>query len=578
MGQQVRIIACVGIGLIMLLGILAFLGQQAVSAATKNAFHERMTSAQEMAADRDNELDHLAFHLSLAAESITMPTGDYAASAARLYGLMGEEPLSSFFRLSSLSIFDDQGRLLASTPSDQAVQPLDAVMQQTIAAGNFTNFAKYVSAATGPSQFASVVVPVSADWSAGKRVFIQVTTDIVPRIPSPSVPGGGSGYSVEIIRADGVTVESAIVRPGELNVHYALLKTTIASDQAGAALHIHPGYEHVVAAAPFAGGELWFILEQPADDAIIVPHQLENEVRALGTGAVIVALAGAWYITRTIVRPVRKLQYATKLIANGDLHSGIRVKAPDEVGELAADIESMRQQLEKNHNSLEQANAKLEQQVVERTNRLHDVLSHIITAQEEERARIARDLHDDQGQALTALALGLDKLGQILPNASPEVRNELQRASDMTRSLLQGTRRLIYDLRPSVLDDMGLEAAIRWSAETHLEHHGIQVTIQNSVPARNIPNVMVVQLFRIAQEAIVNVERHAQAKHVSIILEQKNSSLQMEIEDDGRGFNTDDIGTGLEGMRERARLIGGTIEIISSSGKGTTVILQVSLS
>ncbi|HLE02402.1 MAG TPA: sensor histidine kinase, partial [Dehalococcoidia bacterium] len=176
-----------------------------------------------------------------------------------------------------------------------------------------------------------------------------------------------------------------------------------------------------------------------------------------------------------------------------------------------------------------------------------------------------------------------DRLSRLVGPAFPQVQKEIEQARDMARLLLQETRRLIYDLRPSVLDDMGLEAAIRWSAETHLERHGVEVTFNSSLPPGRLSPPVEVALFRVAQEAITNIGRHAQARHAGIVLEQQGSSLLMQVWDDGRGFDPShglegrETGVGLEGMQERVLLIGGRMEVVSAPGKGTLIKVEVPL-
>ncbi|HJW88214.1 MAG TPA: histidine kinase, partial [Dehalococcoidia bacterium] len=280
---------------------------------------------------------------------------------------------------------------------------------------------------------------------------------------------------------------------------------------------------------------------------------------------------------------VRQLRVIAGTIAQGRLDSPVQIAAQDEVGELAEDIETMRGQLARFRDDLEQAKQALERQVRERTQRLHETLGKVITAQEEERRRLARELHDEQGQALGAISISLDRLSRLVGPAFPQVQKEIEQARDMARLLLQETRRLIYDLRPSVLDDMGLEAAIRWSAETHLERHGVEVTFNSSLPPGRLSPPVEVALFRVAQEAITNIERHAQARHAGIVLEQQGSSLLMQVRDDGRGFdarhilNGRETGVGLEGMQERVLLIGGHMEVVSVPGKGTLIKVEVPL-
>lgn len=344
------------------------------------------------------------------------------------------------------------------------------------------------------------------------------------------------------------------------------------------------GDDHITAMVPLPNGPLYLTLEQSSGIALAVPSRLRNRMLVVSIISIPIMLSVAWFTTRRVVRPVKQLRSATKAIASGNLDDPIRVVAQDEVADLAKDAEAMRQQLKKSLNDIEQAKTKLEQMVAERTQRLSELLGKVIGAQEGERQRLAREIHDEQSQDLGALLVMLDRISRLSGHTSPEVKEEIGQAQNMVRHLLEETRRLIYDLRPSVLDDMGLEAAIRWCVETHLERKGMDVTIQSSLPSYRPSSIVEVSLFRVAQEAIVNIERHSRARHAGILLEQQDSTLHMRVWDDGEGFVTSlresgpqISGLGLQGMEERVRLIGGNIEILSTPGRGTIIEVKVLL-
>jgi two-component system sensor histidine kinase UhpB len=208
-----------------------------------------------------------------------------------------------------------------------------------------------------------------------------------------------------------------------------------------------------------------------------------------------------------------------------------------------------------------------------------------ISAQEEERKRIARGLHDDTAQALSSLVIQLERLGKILPPDYPEA---VQRLADVRRlaiQTLEGLRKIIYGLRPSMLDDLGLVPAIRWYTRNTLEDTAIRV--QYDIPNENLrlhPNLETL-LFRIAQEGVNNVLRHSNASHVTVRLVQENDHLRLEVIDDGLGFNVShsqglalpEKRLGLLGIRERAALVGGEVFIDSAPGRGTRLQVNVPL-
>lgn len=219
---------------------------------------------------------------------------------------------------------------------------------------------------------------------------------------------------------------------------------------------------------------------------------------------------------------------------------------------------------------------------LERSNRQLRALSERAThAQEEERRRIARNLHDDTSQSLSSLIISLERLESDLPPDAVELKPRLIQARQITTRTLEDLRNIIYDLRPTMLDDLGLIPAVRWFARTTLEGSGIQVTFQTSEEPLRLPGNLETELFRIAQEGVNNIFRHSNADHVIIRLSQEPDHICLEMEDDGSGFDVERTADtalsqkrlGLLGIKERAALVGGSVLIDSQPGKGT--LLQV---
>jgi signal transduction histidine kinase len=199
----------------------------------------------------------------------------------------------------------------------------------------------------------------------------------------------------------------------------------------------------------------------------------------------------------------------------------------------------------------------------------------VVAAQEAERRRLALELHDETGQALTSILLGLKAIG------ASKTKEEAQRAEAEVRTLvvqaLQDVRALAVELRPSALDDFGLGPAVERLAQTFQERSGIATTTQTTLGERLPPEVETV-LYRVVQEALSNVVKHAGADHVSIVIGQRDGLVAATIDDDGRGFEAAGVredALGLVGMRERLALVGGTLVLESTPGAGTTVAAQV---
>jgi two-component system, NarL family, sensor histidine kinase DevS len=205
-----------------------------------------------------------------------------------------------------------------------------------------------------------------------------------------------------------------------------------------------------------------------------------------------------------------------------------------------------------------------------------DALRRVVEAQELERRRLARELHDETGQALTSILLGLKGLEErIGDEASREAAQELR---ELVVSTLQDVRRLAVELRPTALDDFGLVAALERLAGSFSEQTGISVDFETALANERLPAEVETALYRIVQESLTNVVKHARARRVSILLARRAGVVKAVVEDDGRGFDPTELrddGFGLVGMRERLALLGGRLEVESRPESGTTIAAEV---
>ena len=207
-----------------------------------------------------------------------------------------------------------------------------------------------------------------------------------------------------------------------------------------------------------------------------------------------------------------------------------------------------------------------------------DSLRRAVEAQESERRRLARELHDETGQALTSILLGLKGLEEGLDDAGS--RAAAADLRELVVSTLQDVRRLAVELRPSALDDFGLVAALERLAASFGEQTGITVDFETLLADERLPAEVETALYRIVQESLTNVVKHARARHVSVLLARKGGAIKAVVEDDGQGFDPAGDrhdGFGLVGMRERLALLGGRLEVESSSQAGTTIVAEVPL-
>lgn len=213
------------------------------------------------------------------------------------------------------------------------------------------------------------------------------------------------------------------------------------------------------------------------------------------------------------------------------------------------------------------------------------LLSRIINTQEEERRRISREVHDEFGQALTGLMLNLEMMETNLPAEDTSLRAKLKSAKDTVASTLENMRRLTFGLRPSTLDDLGLVPAVRSYIQSYMVDRGIEIFFEGRGLSGRLDPEVETAVFRIVQEAIHNIVKHAGAKHVKLSLDANASRIEVRVEDDGSGFDVAAVrhpksetkSMGLLGIRERVSLLGGNFNIQSRIGEGTTLLVEIPL-
>ena len=264
-----------------------------------------------------------------------------------------------------------------------------------------------------------------------------------------------------------------------------------------------------------------------------------------------------WVVLRAAFRPIAALEKAADQVRRGNFH----VRAPTV---LFSDP---------NLDALTATFNAMLDTVVLYQNRLRELSLRVLSAQEEERRRIARELHDDTAQRLTAQLIWLKTLEDRGGVADQHVLGELIR---QTASALESIRAIAQELRPPVLDDLGLSAAIEGLAAQQRQRFGLPVSVTVRGQRRRLDPALELALYRIAQEALTNVAKHAQANQAQVVLSFDDQAVTLEIRDDGCGFDTSQppphgSGLGLFSMRERAQLVGAELSLVSRPGHGTLV-------
>jgi len=313
----------------------------------------------------------------------------------------------------------------------------------------------------------------------------------------------------------------------------------------------------------------------------------------LGLLATLVAAALGLAMATLVIDPVRRMSEAMRRIAAGDLSERVAVDNRDELGELATRINHTAEELA----SL-QAVRLAEERARAREEMLQERVAQVTMAQEEERRRIARELHDGLGPSLAAIGNRLRASRAILRTDPEQAERELAEVEQGLRAHVREIRELIYDLRPPALDQLGLTEAVRQYAERFAREAGLEATVQTEGNLSLHP-LTEVTIFRVAQECLSNIYKHARAQHVEVRLERNGERITLLVADDGRGFDcapsdayavatdptlepepadTEGAGLGLLGMRERAELVHGELEVQSALGAGTRVTLRLPVS
>jgi signal transduction histidine kinase len=229
-------------------------------------------------------------------------------------------------------------------------------------------------------------------------------------------------------------------------------------------------------------------------------------------------------------------------------------------------------------------NARLYTELSERENQLRDLVRRLIVAQEEERRRVAYDIHDGLAQSAAAAHQHLQAFARHHTICSTQDREELDEALELVRELVGEARQVIYDLRPTVLDDFGLAAAVRLQVAT-LRADGLEIALEESLGDGRLPQEVETTLFRVTQEALTNIRKHARATKARVVLDRPGNEVRLLVSDGGRGFvpkgeaatNGRGEKVGLSGMRERVSLLGGKFELHSEPGHGTSIEARVTL-
>lgn len=590
-----RIAGGVLAGLIVLFSFFGFLALRTINLSTDVALEERLRLAQISAESVDELLAHTARQLERTAAHVATGAGaeEQKRLVAQVYDLLGE-----FDRIVHLSPDGGVVWIVPERTDDVGWRFKEDAAVQAALGRNETSILAPAQRISADRLIAILITPLdardrSAGFLAGELHASHTDVSLLP------LPHGEGSVRSEIVDAAGyIVAQSGDGQPDRPDEHVGVLAPMIASGRAGTTIHhVENSEDHVVAYYPFRSLPGGVVVEQTQDAALVIPREMQRTMLVYGIGALLIASAAAWLHAHSVVRPIRRLTGDAARMASGDLESPIAVSRDDEIGELARRFDEMRVKLKASLEESARWAEELERRVDERTREVEErnrelnalnrirrqLLAKTISAQEEERKRLARELHDDSAQTLTAVLMTLKTAEDTLPAAPDDARRALGRSRSQLEMALREIRKAIMDLRPSALDDLGLAAAVRWYADEHLRPLGIKVAFEIDGDEQRATGAAATAIFRIAQEAINNVIRHSGARRARIALEFGPSAVLAVIEDDGAGFDPEDLrqpqesgrGLGLLGMRERAELFGGDVEIESGAGHGTSVRVRI---
>lgn len=340
----------------------------------------------------------------------------------------------------------------------------------------------------------------------------------------------------------------------------------------------------------------WLTLLQRASDLLKLADSrgvepamltdLANEAIGVFVLSAVLGLGVALLLTAVLVQPLRTLIAAMQRVRSGDLTASVPVWGDDEIGQVQREFNAMLSSLRESRAQLSvqqaeladlnQVNQRLLAEVRVKSERLQQLLHRAILAQEAERQRLARELHDETGQALTSLMLQLKALQD--ETELDVIYDRLNGLRYLTSQTVEEVRRLAIDLRPTALDDLGLVPAIRGYLDDWTQRTGIdlQFTCQN--PIGRLPPDLEIILYRVVQEGVTNIVRHSHAQAARVMLDHIGRSVLLTIDDNGVGVdlaNYHGDGLGLAGMRERVEMAGGHWQIISGPAAGTRILIDL---
>lgn len=569
---QKRIMVYVTIWLVAISVVYTAVSLRAIRQSTETVFQERLTLAQTIAGQLDSLLAHRMAELESVGDVVAfaLERDNSSEIEVALENLCHHWTSDHLLTKScTVSLVDSQGNKIWSQPSQQDLgesSPISPLNFQKLAQIESPSIIHTVSETESSRPLGLIIVPVRDNNRTSAYLMAEIDLTEMTRRLAPDLEIAELGYAIELVDQEGkVLVSPRVDRQGTQSMHSSLFADQIQVGQADVQIHelFSDGRNnsHILAYAPLKTVSWGVFVEQKENLALQLPHLLQTQLLLFGLFVLTIGLVTAWLATRRTVGPVKQLMAATQRIAQGDLEQPISVQRQDEIGQLAAAFEQMRQNL-----------------VMERR-RLQEL------AVLEERDRLAREMHDGFAQALGVLNLNAKAARQALATGdldhSSQALDALEQLIDQTYA---DVRETISSLRTTISPEKGLIAVV----DQYLEEFGLQYGLETQLILEGTEDICFttsqeIQLLRIIQEALSNVRKHAQASQVRIQFAKTDQAVEITIADDGLGFDPVTVehatrqAFGLVIMRERAESLDGTFRLETQPGAGTTIIVRIPL-
>ena len=561
--------------------LIFYLAEEQKALETEAVLHKAMLLAQTAADEENQQVEATAILLGAVTEALRVADGQ----AGRLAGMLAD--LSSRYQgYAALGIVAPDGRLLAGSDprhmkTDYAGRQwlTDSLQQGRLTMGGYHGerisdtpvlYMALPATDAGSKTVAVVFAALDLNWM-NRTIFRQIAgLPESSRLALVDETRGGLRYDVDTARW---SVPEKIEPSLRQRVTAAPSGTFVAADEAGAlCIFAFARLESL-----FQQRRISLVLEIPRAVALSASKRIfVRNLILLAVSALVAIISIWWTADRFILRRVGAMVTASRRLADGDFRTRIGpMGAQDELSHLAGVFDEMAASLQIRTEREEQAKASLEQS----RERLRRLSAYQNEVREQDRLRIAREIHDQLGQSLTILKMDLSLLKRLLPADDPAVAEKTDAMAAEIETALEELHAVTAELRPGILDDFGLAAAIEWQAESFSRRSGIACRLENDGFEPDLPKAIATALFRIFQETLTNVIRHAHADTVIVYLARRDGDLFFQVADNGRGIREDEIEApdafGLLGIRERLHAFGGRVTFSGRPGQGTRVTIHL---